>query len=90
MTAITGASPRLTSDFTKMAYDDLPTPEELRDDCRAAGAALAHVAAPRAHHRAAPTLRLEDLDGGARRGPGDDSLVAAAHRVADALALEQL
>jgi len=85
MTAITGPAARLTSDFTRMAYDDLPTPQELREDCRAAGAALGYVPAPRDGHRVAPQLRLEDLGVPA----GGTGLLAAAHRVADALALEQ-
>ena len=84
MTAITGAAPGLTSDFTRMAYDDLPTPQELRDDCRAADATLGWAPAPRTPARPTPTIRLEELG-----RPSAHGLAAAAHQVADALSLEQ-
>ncbi|MEP9381007.1 hypothetical protein [Nocardioides sp. KR10-350] len=87
MTEITASTPRGTSDFTKMAYDDPATPHELCADCRAADRALALDRAARSVRRPAPSIRFEDYPQGLPKR--DIDLLAAAHRLAHTLSLAQ-
>jgi len=70
----------------RLAYDDPATPEEMRADCRAAGANLHLERAARAVARPAPSLYFEDYP---RELPKRDIEISeAAARLAGALNLQ--
>jgi len=67
------------------AYDDLATPAQMREDCRAAGRHLRLERAADRVRRPAPSILFEDFP---REVPKRDiEISAAAQRIANALEL---
>jgi len=71
---------------SKTAYDDPSTAAELAADCRAIERNLAFTRVARNALRPAPSIRFEDQPQGLAKQ--DIDMLAAAHRLADALGLE--
>ena len=67
------------------AYDDLATPAQMREDCRAAGRHLRLERAAAKVHQPAPSIHFEDFPREVRKR--DIEVSAAAQRIANALEL---